>query len=150
MAKPNKYRLNNNIKEKRCSKCHKWKQYSEFTIDKRKNDRLDYRCKKCERLRKNKYNWRNWRHKDYDYLKDQAYKNYGGYKCACCGETELIFLSIDHINNDGAEHRKAIGNSTYKLYKWLKENDYPKGFQILCMNCNWGKKRNKGVCPHKS
>jgi hypothetical protein len=71
---------------------------------------------------------------------------YGGPVCSCCGETIYEFLTIDHINNDGAEHRRAIGQH---LYRWLIENDYPSGFQVLCMNCNYGKQRNGGVCPHK-
>jgi len=71
---------------------------------------------------------------------------YGGARCACCGETTYEFLTIDHIDNDGAAHRAAIGTH---LYRWLIEHDYPDGFQVLCMNCNWGKNQNGGVCPHR-
>jgi hypothetical protein len=82
-------------------------------------------------------------------LQDQAIMAYGGYKCACCGEEEPLFLSIDHVNNDGAQHRKELGSlGGHKLYKWLKEGGYPGGFQVLCMNCNHGRHRNNGVCPH--
>jgi hypothetical protein len=81
-------------------------------------------------------------------LKDAAYAAYGGYRCNCCGETIEAFLSIDHVNNDGAEHRKTMNRR--KIYKWLKENNYPEGFQILCMNCNFGKARNGGICPHET
>ena len=31
--------------------------------------------------------------------------------------------------------------------KWLKDNGYPSGFQVLCMNCNHAKYRNGGVLP---
>ena len=31
-----------------------------------------------------------------------------GNKCNCCGEKNIKFLTIDHINNDGAEHKKKI------------------------------------------
>lgn len=82
-------------------------------------------------------------------LRHEAIMAYGGYVCTCCGETESLFLTIDHINNDGHEHRKLTGGSA-GLSLWLKKNDYPAGFQILCMNCNWGKMRNKGICPHKA
>ena len=81
-------------------------------------------------------------------LKDAAYAAYGGYLCACCGETIEAFLSLDHINNDGADHRRAVDRR--KIYKWLKVNGYPEGFQVLCMNCNFGKARNGGICPHKA
>ncbi len=48
------------------------------------------------------------RAKDYYRLKDDIYKAYGGYVCTCCGETRELFLTLDHINNDGAEHRKQL------------------------------------------
>lgn len=81
-------------------------------------------------------------------LKDAAYAAYGGYRCSCpgCKETIEAFLSLDHVNNDGAEHRKAVDRR--KIYKWLAQNNYPDGFQVLCMNCNFGKARNGGICPH--
>jgi hypothetical protein len=28
-------------------------------------------------------------------------------------------------------------------------NGFPPGYQVLCMNCNHGKRMNNGVCPHK-
>jgi hypothetical protein len=80
--------------------------------------------------------------------KKRVYEAYGGMKCACCGETTEAFLSIDHINNDGAEHRRTVNRRNF--YKWLEENGFPPGYQVLCMNCNFGKARNGGVCPHKS
>jgi len=74
---------------------------------------------------------------------------YGGYKCACCGETEPKFLSIDHINNDGAKHKREFNLRTGdEVYRWLVKNGFPPGFQVLCMNCNWGKRFNGNVCPH--
>lgn len=34
-----------------------------------------------------------------------------------------------------------------RIEEWLKKNDYPKGFQILCHNCNMSK-GFYGYCPH--
>lgn len=83
-------------------------------------------------------------------VRDAVYKAYGGYKCACCGETERAFLSIDHIHNDGAEHKRRFKLQTgEQLYRWLIRHNFPPGFQILCMNCQWGKRNNNGVCPHQ-
>lgn len=84
-------------------------------------------------------------------LQDQAINAYGGYKCACCGETERLFLNLDHINNDGNKFRKESGflHHGSKFYKWLKDHGYPAGYQVLCSNCNHGKHRNHGVCPHQ-
>lgn len=80
-------------------------------------------------------------------LKDAAYLAYGGYRCACCGETHPAFLSLDHLANDGCRHRKEIGRGA-NIYAWLRDNKYPAGFQVLCHNCNHGKHLNGGVCPH--
>jgi hypothetical protein len=88
--------------------------------------------------------------------KEIVYTAYGGYECKCCGETERLFLSVDHVNNDGYTLRKektqGVGGS---LYRWLymqfkKTSIWPDDYQILCMNCNFGKSKNKGVCPHKN
>jgi len=75
-------------------------------------------------------------------------------ECSCCGETEYLFLHIDHINGDGAEHRKLMSKEFGRkqggndLLYWLKKHNYPPGFQILCANCNLGKRLQKD-CPHK-
>lgn len=54
--------------------------------------------------------------------------------CAICQETNINFLTIDHINEDGAEHRRQVG---VDICAWLKKNDYPRNFQLLCFNCNY-------------
>jgi hypothetical protein len=77
----------------------------------------------------------------------EAIQAYGGF-CTCCGETEMSFLQIDHINNDGAEHRKSING--VQLAPWLKRRGYPEGFQVLCVNCNFAKHTNGGTCPHQT
>ena len=77
-----------------------------------------------------------------------SYYSNGENACKCCGLDVYEFLCVDHINNDGAEHRKQIGGSS-ELIKWIIKNNYPSGFQILCQNCNVGKSRNNGVCPHE-
>jgi hypothetical protein len=82
-------------------------------------------------------------------LKDEVYAAYGGYKCSCCGESEKSFLSLDHIHNDGAEHRKTISGGGGGILKWAKDNAFPPLLQVLCMNCQFGKKFNNGICPHE-
>lgn len=93
-----------------------------------------------------------------EYWADQRHKAmmaYGGYKCACCGETEPKFLSLDHIENDGASHRRELGydgngkGASSATLSWMRKNNYPSGIQVLCMNCNFGKARNGGICPHQ-
>ena len=70
-------------------------------------------------------------------------------KCACCGERQIEFLAIDHINGGGNEHRRSIGcGSGSQTYTWLKTNNYPEGFRVLCHNCNQAM-GNYGKCPHE-
>jgi|SRR6185436_10210013 len=79
-------------------------------------------------------------------LRNHVFAAYGGH-CVCCGEDELVFLTIDHVHNDGATHRREVGLGD-AFFKWLKSHGFPSGFQILCRNCNWAKFR-EGECPHK-
>lgn len=70
-------------------------------------------------------------------------------KCKCCKEKEKSFLTIDHINNDGAKHRREIKRGGgVSFYYWLKLNNFPKGYQVLCFNCNHAKSLY-GKCPHQ-
>ena len=67
---------------------------------------------------------------------------YGGV-CACCGEYRYEFLALDHVNNDGAAHRKEVGD----VYKWAIKTKFPPSLQLLCHNCNMAK-AIYGHCPH--
>jgi hypothetical protein len=86
-----------------------------------------------------------------DKAREEAFARYGGWRCACCGETERKFLTLDHIGNDGYMRKKYGGEprAAGQLYGWLRKMGYPDGFQVLCMNCNFGKARNGGLCPHQ-
>lgn len=76
--------------------------------------------------------------------------------CLCCGEHRLKFLTLDHIDGGGSQHRRELSKSKTNsrspgglaVYYWLRKNDYPSGFRVLCFNCNcaigcWG------TCPHE-
>lgn len=64
--------------------------------------------------------------------------------CQCCGEESLEFLTLDHIEGGGNNHRKIIGSD---IYYWITKNNYPEGFRTLCMNCNFSF-GIRGYCPH--
>jgi hypothetical protein len=81
-------------------------------------------------------------------IKRCVFKAYGA-KCVCCGETNLSFLTIDHINNDGGKQRKVIG-SGLTVYMWIIKNGFPPDLRVLCYNCNMGRAINGGICPHKT
>jgi len=71
----------------------------------------------------------------------------GTMKCQCpkCDITNSYFLTIDHINGDGAKHRRLLKRNS--IYRWLISNNFPKGFQVLCFNCNMTKGANR-TCGH--
>lgn len=61
-------------------------------------------------------------------------------KCLWCGIDDIRVLDLDHINDDGAKHRDEIN---YNLIFWIKKNNFPPMFQVLCRNCNWIKELNR-------
>lgn len=80
-------------------------------------------------------------------LKLEMIVAYGG-GCACCGEMAYEFLTLDHVNRDGAQHRRTVG-STKQVYMDLKRRGWPKdGYRLLCMNCNFAT-RYGDPCPHE-
>jgi len=82
--------------------------------------------------------------------KIRVFEAYGGAVCACCGERHHEFLSIDHIDGTGPEHRKQMNGSRRNganLYRWLERNGFPPGYRVLCMNCNFAL-GHFGYCPH--
>ncbi len=71
-----------------------------------------------------------------------------GNKCECCGENNIEFLAIDHINGGGLHHRKEIASKNMNIFEWLIKNNYPHGFRVLCHNCN-SSHGHYGYCPHQ-
>lgn len=78
--------------------------------------------------------------------KNQILDHYGR-ECACCKLTGDVFLAIDHVNNNGAKHRKEKGQ--YGAWKNIVEQGFPDDYQILCHNCNMAK-HILGQCPHQT
>jgi len=103
-------------------------------------------CKPCRVTNKSAIygRWKVWRSK----IRLEILNAYGGL-CACCGELRLEFLSVDHIAGGGNAHRRALGcPSGLGFYLWLKRENYPNGFRILCHNCNMAR-GFYGYCPHE-
>src|SRR5437870_9998304 len=74
----------------------------------------------------------------------------GTFRCACCGESQRDFLTIDHVDGNGYKTSKALGipRGGSGLYRWLVRRGFPPGYAVLCMNCNVSKGKH-GVCAHK-
>lgn len=147
---------------KKCSKCSEQKPLDLFY--RRSNGKYHEACKECIKAQNKRRYYganrdeirENCRQYSVEYrakLKDEAFRAYGGYVCTCCGEKEQKFLTLDHVNNDGAEFRRKIAGKRsaagYPTYRWLRQNGFPSGYQVLCMNCNHGKRMNNGTCPHQ-
>ena len=160
-----------------CRKCSEAKGLEEFPIyDKAKGYRR-HECKTCNRLRVEAHHVANKVHrlgrareryaKDplavwtperkaraielarvrYERIRNQVFDRYGG-ECVACGEQERLFLTIDHINNDGWERRK--GPNGYResgagLYLDILRYGMRDDLEVLCFNCNFGKRRNGGT-----
>ena len=95
--------------------------------------------------------------------------------CNCCGYTGTEFLTVDHIIPKREMEKKvrslvrsisenvsltpkeiAMGFKAKRksdpLNQWLITNNFPKGFQILCWNCNFakGSPAVSFKCPHQN
>jgi hypothetical protein len=78
-------------------------------------------------------------------------------QCECgCSVAKVGMLTFDHVNNDGAAHRRELGNGKHqnkgsygflrklKLAGWKSE----RSIRVMCWNCNSGRANNGGVCPN--
>lgn len=74
-------------------------------------------------------------------VKVETLTHYGKGRLACvmCGESRLACLSLDHIDGSGRLHRKKLNRYGYRFYILLKRQGFPKGYQTLCMNCQFVK-----------
>lgn len=87
-------------------------------------------------------------------LKVDVFSHYskGKIRCNRCGYSKDIrALELDHVEDSGNSHRTEVLGDYHRagttFYRWLKKNNYPKGFQVLCANCNRIKeieRRSKG------
>src|SRR5882724_723797 len=163
------------IDTKHCPKCKQTKSIDEFHKVKSRKDGLAHKCKSCisqnnkqpdsvetrrNYIKRNKTHlkkyYENWNIKNKNKLLETQKRfrinrkieiiNYYGGKCECCGEKELDFLAIDHKNGGGTKHRNKIGKGGGSMYYWIKKQNFPVGFRVLCHNCNWGIHINKGIC----
>ena len=84
---------------------------------------------------------------NYRRLRDRLFAGYGS-TCACCGETERAFLELDHVNGGGKKHYASF-TSPLSLYREVILAGFPPIYRLLCANCNRGRQRSGGVCPHQ-
>jgi hypothetical protein len=70
--------------------------------------------------------------------------------CACCGEREIALLTIDHIDGNGTQRRKELGDRGISIHQWIRANpdEARARLQPLCHSCHYGKDV-LGGCPHR-
>lgn len=133
-----------------CIKCGAELNDSNWYISCQRQHGPNYTCKKCFVEQRNI--WKRTNQKYYNeytrnYAQNLRYTAIRHYShtmsCAKCGEKDLRCLSIDHINGGGNKHLKEIG---VPIAQWLRKNNYPNGFQVLCMNCQWRKRHENHEC----
>jgi hypothetical protein len=127
----------------------------EFYTSHSRPDGLAGWCKVCTN-RVNRENSRRWRQENPDRERENSRRarqaardavlDHYGRVCACpgCGATKR--LTIDHVNGDGKAHRIALfgyNAESYRMYRWLIEQGFPDGFQVLCGPCNSSKKNGQ-------
>lgn len=78
--------------------------------------------------------------------KREVIDHYGG-KCACCGESAIEFLCLDHKNGNGQQERKAYHFT--QVWRIAIKRGFPDDYQVLCFNCN-NAKSIYGICPHQT
>jgi hypothetical protein len=68
-------------------------------------------------------------------------------QCPGCRTTYIGFLQLDHVKGDGTAHRRAnnLGTGADRLWRFVRDHDYPPEFQVLCCNCNHSK-FNRPTC----
>lgn len=81
-------------------------------------------------------------------LRQEVVRAYGGV-CECCREASWEFLTLDHICGGGKQHRASFGEGAH-FYHALRKQGWPReNLRLLCYNCNLGRSRCGGVCPHQ-
>jgi hypothetical protein len=119
-----------------CHDCEKWKTLDKFQSSFGIRKHLKHRCKAC-------YSRRERAQMKHDFLEAM------GNKCNCCGEDDVRFLTLDHVDGSGAEDRKFL--QEHQIYREARRLKYPPDrYQVLCFNCNCGRSANGGICPHNS
>lgn len=111
----------------------------------RERERFSSPAGKLAKRRKNRASYVNSREKrlasarDYQLrTKLEVLSRYSGGKprCASCGEEDVRFLGLDHLDGGGKAHKREIGGAGGFVYLWARKNGYPPMFQVLCHNCN--------------
>lgn len=125
-------------KEKRVAYQRKWEQ--EHREQRRKSERK-------RRATEDRGHRQELQRKSRQKLKMEILLHYSGGtpRCVRCLIDDINVLCIDHIEGGGYKERQGgISRGGYSFYQRLKKLGYPKGYQVLCANCNLKKLIEEG------
>ncbi len=109
----------------------------EFNKIKQKQYMKKYRQENKEAFKLNSIMWR-------EKSKLEGIEHYGG-KCQCCGELNIKFLTLEHLNGRDKTKKQRRGKDAWNQ---ARIQGYPDIYTVLCFNCNCAK-GIYGICPHK-
>lgn len=154
------YYKNHKEDEKQKSKDYR-KKHPEQQKKWNKNRKNRYWDNRDEEIKRNK-RWkelnpdeqRAYHKKHRDKLKMDVIIHYSNGTMACANPynqhdkpyTDIRALSIDHIEGGGCKHRLSLNLKSSGFYRWLRKNNYPSGYQVLCMNCQFIKRNVEKEC----
>jgi hypothetical protein len=127
------------VTDKRCGKCKNTYPASGFYRDSNKADGLRALCRQCtidiQGVGLGKGTNAVLRLSVIDKL---------GRRCVRCGFEDVRALQVDHVNEDGSHHRQIVTkNNVNRLYREMLADTFGR-FQVLCANCNWIKRFERG------
>lgn len=142
-------------KTKWCNKCRRELPIEDFYRNRKRSTTgtsyFSSWCKECEKA----CNRRGNQARRYA-LKMLVLRAYGGNPpvCACCPDNEPSrgeerFLTIDHIVPARRKANSARKDCGTHLYEYLRDNNFPPGYRVLCYNCNCSTGKSPRPCPHE-
>jgi hypothetical protein len=131
------------------SRCARHSEQTAGALKRRRNKRRE--CGLCERCdnpadpgKARCARHRKQRSEGIKAIKLEVLSRYGkGGRAVCCWPgctvSDPDMLTLDHVNDDGAKHRRETGLMGKTLYARLKRQGWPLGYQTLCGGHQWKK-----------
>jgi len=106
----------------------KWYERNKKSARERKSELMrQYRDERPEHYKKKS---REAKHR----LREKIFDMYGR-SCTLCGFNDVRALTLDHIQNNGAEERRLLGERG--VYRKATKQYSPDEYRIICMNCQF-------------
>jgi len=135
---------------KRCSRCKKWKDESEFNIRNVKGVKLQYVCKLCQRDQgRERYQKHTERVKEInnrarikskkiaiEFIQEYLHQH----PCADCGETDIVVLTFDHVRGEKRDNVSVMIQDGYSINTLKDEIEKT---DVVCFNCHMRREQKR-------